>query len=117
MGILKRRSMLVSFRVSVEEHDQLQASCLRSGARSISDFVRIAALQRVEILDSPGGGLSGDLMTLTKGLRELDLLLGSTRKQIRAVVGPIPRAQDNGGDVVPGQRRTKRKQSLQMATD
>jgi len=91
--------MLVAFRVSEEEHEQLAASCLRCGARSISDFVRVAALQRVEMLNSPGGGLSSDLMTLSKGLLELDLLLGGARKKIRNVLGPIPRTQEAGAEL------------------
>lgn len=98
MGVLKRRSVLVTFRVSAEEHEQLEVSCLKCGARSISDFVRVAALQKVQMLYGPAGGLSGDLMTLSKGLRELDTVLGEVRKRIRAVLGPIPRAAEQGGN-------------------
>jgi len=96
MGVLKRRSVLITFRVSAEEHEQLEASCLKCGARSISDFVRVAALQKVQMLYGPAGGLSGDLMTLSKGLRELDVVLGDVRKRIRTVLGPIPRTNEHG---------------------
>src|SRR5262245_2566785 len=45
MSILKRRTKLVSFRLSDEEYKELQGACVAEGARSISDFAR-AALQR-----------------------------------------------------------------------
>ena len=38
MVILKRRSRIVTFRVSAEEHDVLMESCVSSGARSIAEF-------------------------------------------------------------------------------
>jgi hypothetical protein len=48
------------------------------------------------MLSSPAGGLSGDLMTLTQGLRELDQMLAAARKRIRVVLGPVPRDRDQG---------------------
>ena len=89
--------MLVTFRVSREEHEQLARACFATGARSIADFVRAAALQKAEALNIPGGNLSGDLMTLSKGLRELDVILGETRKRIRNVLGPVPRTSESAG--------------------
>jgi hypothetical protein len=94
--------MLVTFRVSAEEHEELQASCLRCGARSISEFVRVAALQKVQMMYGPPAGLSGDLMTLTQGLRELDLMLGDIRKRIRSVLGPIPRGSEHTAELGAG---------------
>src|SRR5262245_20013288 len=44
-AMLKRRTKLVSFRLSDEEYESLQGACVAEGARSISDFAR-AALQR-----------------------------------------------------------------------
>ncbi len=89
MVVLKRRSMLVTFRVSSEEHDALTKSCLESGARSIADFARAATLHKVQLLHAPPGELSGDLTTLSKELRDLDLTLANMRKRIRAIVGPV----------------------------
>jgi len=43
MPVLKRRSRIVSFRLSQEEYDALKDTCLAEGARSISDFARSAA--------------------------------------------------------------------------
>jgi hypothetical protein len=83
--------MLVTFRVSAEEHEELTQSSLKSGARSIADFVREAALQKAEAFHFPGGNLGGDLLTLSGGLRELDAILGETREKIRNVLGPVRR--------------------------
>jgi hypothetical protein len=87
--------MLVTFRVSAEEHEELAQSSVKSGARSIADFVRVAALQKAEAFHFPAGNLSGDLMTLSKGLRDLDAALGETRKKIRNVLGPMPRVSEH----------------------
>lgn len=88
MVVLRRRSRLVTFRVSAEEYGALTQSCIDCGARSIADFARMAALQRVQTSHVPAGNLSGDLTTLSKGLRQLDLELGDLRKRIRTVLGP-----------------------------
>ena len=68
MLVLKRRSRLVTFRVSAEEHDALMRSCVSSGARSIADFARASVLHTAQRVDSPTATLSGDLSTLTKSL-------------------------------------------------
>jgi hypothetical protein len=93
--------MLVTFRVSAEEHAQLRDSSLKSGARSISEFVRMAALQKVQRLNGPESGLTGDLMTLGKGLRDLDVLLGDLKKKLRSVLGPAPRGPEYFSDLGP----------------
>jgi len=87
--------MLVTFRVSAEEHEELTQSSVKSGARSVADFVRAAALQKAEAFHFPGGNLGGDLITLSKGLRELDAILGETRHRIRNVLGPVRRETQN----------------------
>ena len=45
MPLLKRRTKLVSFRLSDEEYEKLRVACVAEGARSISEFAR-SALQR-----------------------------------------------------------------------
>ena len=87
MVVLKRRSRLVTFRVSAEEYDALTTSCVECGARSIADFARAAALQKIQMLHLPSGNLGGDLASLSKGLRNLDLVLAETRKRIHGVLG------------------------------
>ena len=97
MVVLKRRSRIVTFRVSPDEYDALRKSCFDSGERSIADFSRAAALQRVKTFDAPPVNLSGDLMTLTKALRELDLTLGDIRTRIRGILGPGKSAASSTG--------------------
>ena len=42
MTIFKRRTRIVSFRLSEDEYDQIRAVCIANGVRSISDFARAA---------------------------------------------------------------------------
>ena len=79
----------MTFRVSAEEHAALTKSCMQYGARSIADFARAAVLQRVQTLDAPPNNLSGDLITLSKGLRDLDETLVDMRSRIRRILGPV----------------------------
>jgi hypothetical protein len=87
MVVLKPRSRLVTFRVSSEEYEDAAKACMRTGARSISEFARIAFLQRTQTLNAPAGGLSGDLMTLSRTLVDLDASLSEVRKRIRGILG------------------------------
>lgn len=43
MAVLKRRTRVVSFRLSEEEYMELRNSCIAQGARSVSDYARAAA--------------------------------------------------------------------------
>jgi len=89
MVVLKRRPMMVTFRLTSEEHEAMTKCCVESGARSLADFARAAVLQRMQSLRTPAGTITGDLMTLSKGLRQLDSSLGHLRKQIRGLLGPV----------------------------
>jgi hypothetical protein len=88
MAILKRRSQLVTFRVSAEEHNALLKSCMASGARSIAEFARASVMQRAQMLEAKTGNLSGDLTTLSEALGQLDASLIEMQKRIRSVLGP-----------------------------
>ena len=105
MLVMKRRSRLVTFRVSAEEHDALMRSCVASGARSIADFARASVLHTAQRMDSPTATLSGDLTTLSKSLGELDASLSEIRKRIRGVLGmPLDGNGSNGNDNRDGTR-------------
>lgn len=43
MTVLKRRSRIVSFRLSPEEYEAMKERCITEGARSISDLARASA--------------------------------------------------------------------------
>ena len=105
MLVLKRRSRLVTFRVSAEEHDALMRSCVSSGARSIADFARASVLHTAQRVDSPTATLSGDLSTLTKSLGDLDASLSEIRKRIRGVLGiPVDGTDNRDGARARSQR-------------
>ena len=89
MVVLKRRSRMVTFRVSSEEYDQLARRCLESGARSIAEFARVAILQNIHSSREPAGTLSGDLATVSRALSELDHSLSAVRRRIRGVLGHV----------------------------
>ncbi len=44
MPVYRPRTRLVNFRLSEEEYQVLRETCLRSGARSVSDYARSAVL-------------------------------------------------------------------------
>lgn len=88
MVVLTRRSKLISFRVSAEEHEALSKSCIASGARSVAEFARSAVLQKIQ--EGQPGTLKGDLATLSRALAELDTTLLDMHKTIRGVLGPPP---------------------------
>lgn len=87
MTVLKRRSRLVTFRVSAEEYEDLARWSMISRSRSISEFARAAVRQNVQSLSVPTGTLSGDLATLCRSLSELDAALCELSGRIRAVLG------------------------------
>lgn len=57
MPVLKRRSKMVTFRLSEQEYQELLSCCLNRGARSLSDLAR-EALQ--ELLASSNGDRNDD---------------------------------------------------------
>jgi hypothetical protein len=105
MVVLKRRSMMVTFRLSSEEHEALTKACMECGARSIADFARAAVLQKMQSLRTPSGTIAGDLMSISKGLRQLDHSLGNLRKQIRSILGPVTSRLNGINDAPPGMLR------------
>jgi hypothetical protein len=90
MPIGKRRTKLVSFRLSEEEYEELQATCIGEGARSMSEFARALLRQRM-ISQQPktrvaeiGSTLELTTQELVETTRELTLLLTRLVSQIRA---------------------------------
>jgi len=61
MSVLKRRSRIVSFRLSQAEYEALRDTCIAQGARSIADFTRAAACG----LARTGNGSTDDLFEAT----------------------------------------------------
>jgi hypothetical protein len=80
MSVVKRRSKLVSFRVSDEEYEKLQGACMAEGARSISEFARSALQRTVRIqnnaLDSHKDSFGSGTKELIDTMREINRQLG-----------------------------------------
>lgn len=93
IGVIKRRSRFVTFRVSPDEYEALAAHCLNAGARSVSEFSRAAVLSRMQSINASTVTLAGDLATLSRSLMELDAALDEIRKRLRAVLGPESKAE------------------------
>jgi hypothetical protein len=86
MNVLKRRSRMVSFRLSEEEYESLRHICLTAGARSLSDIARDA----VHRLIGNGGEQKKDLETQ---LRLLNERIDAIDQEVRRLAGRVePRA-------------------------
>jgi|GEM_PF-588760 len=99
MAVFKPRTKLISFRLSEEEYEKLHVACVAEGARSISEFARMA-LQRSFAGDGnltasepptrtgPGARELIDVMQeLNHHLRQLVALVGN--KQTRSWRGAL----------------------------
>jgi hypothetical protein len=76
MVVLKRRSRLVSFRVSEDEYQKLYNVCLAVGARSVSDVAR----QAVGRLVGFNGEFGEDL--LAQQMRNLDRVVDQLKSKV-----------------------------------
>ena len=56
MAVLKRRSRIVSVRLSEQEYQELLSCCLNRGARSLSDLAREAMQGLLASRDGNGNG-------------------------------------------------------------
>lgn len=84
MTVMKRRSRMVSFRLSEEEYEGLKHICVTAGARSLSDIARDAVHRLL------GGGFSKnnlevEMQTLNSRMDALD---SEVRRLARLLDGP-----------------------------
>ena len=86
MAVLRRKTRLVSFRISDEEYQVLVATTVAQGARSISDFSRAALCQALKgdlnLGLEPNGGLPGQVTDLIKTMRDLGSVIANLSRQI-----------------------------------
>jgi hypothetical protein len=87
MAIGRRKSKIVTFRLSAGEYEALSETCNSSGARSISEFARMAVLDRSRMMGGPRITITGDLTSLGKALSDLDVVLSEASTRIRKVLG------------------------------
>jgi hypothetical protein len=71
MTVLKRRSRMVSFRLSEQEYENLLTLCSSRGARSLSDLARDA--MQALLHDGDRDGLPSLVQRLRKRMDDLDL--------------------------------------------
>lgn len=72
MTLLKRRTRLLSFRVTQEEFDHLQAACIEKGARNVSDFARTALLESCSGTEQKLADLEAAIERNTQAIRMLE---------------------------------------------
>jgi hypothetical protein len=82
MSVFKRRTRIVSFRLSEDEYERLRGTCVSHGIRSISDFARFATQQWVDNDSEP---VLVTIRELKGKVRELDL-------ELRELAGKVPQA-------------------------
>jgi uncharacterized protein (DUF1778 family) len=73
MPVRSPRNRLVNFRVNVEEYESLRTACASHGARSISDFARLAVLSRAKVSERRAGSVQRQLSALGLTLSELEV--------------------------------------------
>jgi hypothetical protein len=92
MTFLKRRTKLVSFRLSEEEYEQLNRACIAAGARSISDFARTALQHTVSI----EGGFHLTDNRYGNGTQELIETMKDLSRRVGQLVGLAQANKDTG---------------------
>lgn len=73
MSVLKRRSRMISFRVSEDEYAGLKNLCVDKGARSVSDMARDAVHRLVTSHSWPSNQLETVVQVLQGRIEALDL--------------------------------------------
>ena len=83
MNALKRRSRMVSFRLSEEEYEGLKHICMTAGARSLSDIARDAVQRLLGNATENKADNDAQLRVLYEKLDALELEV----KRLAALVG------------------------------
>jgi hypothetical protein len=77
MTVPSPRTRLVNFRVSDEEYETLRSGCARHGARSISDFARLAVLGWAGSTDLQATAMQWRLSALGHKMADLEGRVGN----------------------------------------
>ena len=86
MSVFKRRTKLVSFRVSDEEYEKLQGACVAEGARSISEFARSALQRTVWAHNHNNGHVPDATEPVASGAKELIDTMRELNRQLSQLV-------------------------------
>jgi hypothetical protein len=100
MSVLKRRSRMISFRVSEDEYVGLKNLCVNRGARSVSDMARDAVHRLITNHSWPNNQLETVVQVLQVRIEALDM---EVKRLGTALNGQVPTrsiASRNGnGDI------------------
>jgi hypothetical protein len=88
MAVLKRRSRMITFRLSEDEYVSLKNLCEEKGARSVSDIARDAVHRLIDKdphrqVENMLKNLEGRVNTMDLQIRQLELAVGATPKAAR----------------------------------
>ncbi len=72
MAVLKRKSRMISLRLSNEEYESLRSLYRVHGSRSVSEFARNAMQKVIGESRSPSGNIEGRLQELDEKMTTLD---------------------------------------------
>jgi hypothetical protein len=87
MSLINSRNKLVTFRLSLEEFESLRSFCISKGARSVSEFARDAILHQINGSGAQRTFVSGDLVTLSSALEDIDIALKNLSGRISKILG------------------------------
>jgi len=87
MTILRRRTRLLTVRLSAEEYEGLRKVSAVEGARSLSELARNAILRHVNDHGAPRGSFTGDLNALGEQLEQIDGVIKNLSIRIERVLG------------------------------
>ena len=94
MSVLKRRSRMISFRVSEDEYIGLKNLCVNAGARSVSDMARDAVHRLMRNPSQPNHQLEtvvqmlqGRIEALDTEVKRLGLVLNGQSSKHNIVAG------------------------------
>ncbi len=89
----RRRTRTVNFRLSEQEFEVLQRACAAEGARSLSDFARLAVSRLASA--APGAPIDPDMERIDRKLEALQRQLDEMAELLRAS-RPETRTAGNG---------------------
>ena len=96
MSVLKRRSRMISFRVSEDEYAGLKNLCIDKGARSVSDMARDAVHRLVTNHSWPNNQLETVVQVLQGRIEALDIEVKSLGLALNGQTSARSMAARNG---------------------
>jgi len=96
MSVFKRRSRMISFRVSEDEYDGLRNLCINEGARSVSDMARDAVQRLITRHSCQNNQLETVVQALQGKIEFLDMEVKRLGKVLSKQAGAQGVATRNG---------------------